>query len=154
MMPIITDSCLDIEPHKTVGECALELMSKGDQKQGVIDTQREMTKGYIDELVKCACSGSRAYPGAKFFYICVQTRRERLLQNVVRNQFYHRMTRPAPAFDLALYYYDPKDEQLRFVWCIPDKETVEIMSDPTYIPAKGEEQLHYFVKCFVDGSLV
>lgn len=149
-----SDLAIDSTQRKTVGQCAVELMSMGDQNQGVIDTQREMTKGYVDELIKCAKSGTIAYSEEKPFYICVQTRRERLLQNVIRNQFYHRITRPIPQYDLALYHYDPKEEQLSFVWCIPDKETVEGMSCIGFIPSRGEEQLHYFVKCFVAGTLI
>lgn len=152
---IYTDATsITSEPRKTVGAAAVELMNKGDQKQGVIDTQREMTKGYIDELIKCAQNGARSYPDKKPFYICVQTRRERLLANVVRNQFYHRMTRPSPEYDLALYHYDPKEEQLRFVWCIPDKETVAEMSRPDYRPEHGEMQLYHFVKSFLGGTLI
>jgi len=142
------------EIRKTVGECALELKAKGDQKQGVIDTQREMTKGYIAELIKCAQRGALAYETNKPFYICVQSRRERLLENVIRNQFYHRLTRPAPAYDLALYHYDPKEEQLRFVWCIPDKQTVEEMSQPGFIPEREQQQLYHFVKGFLGCTLI
>jgi hypothetical protein len=105
----------------TVGSEAVKLLQKGDQRQGVIDTQREMQKGYVDELIKCA----KRYDWTDPFYICVQTRRERLLPNVVRCQFYGRQTRPRPEYDLALYTYDPKAEQLRFEWIVPDKETVE-----------------------------
>lgn len=140
--------------RKTVGECSLELKAKGDQRQGVIDTQREMMKGYVDELIKCAQNGARTYEKDKPFYVCVQTRRERLLENVIRNQFYHRLTRPAPAYDLALYHYEPKEEQLRFVWCIPDKQTVEEMSYPGFIPSRGEEQLFHFVKSFLGCTLI
>ncbi len=141
-------------PNKqTVGAAALELMAKGDQKQGVIDTQREMTKGYVDSLIVCAQKGANKHGKSQPFYVCVQTRRERLLTNVIRNQFYSRITRPLPAYDLALYWYNPKDEQLRFVWCIPDKETVERMSKPDFVVAKGEEQLEGFVLAFVAGVL-
>lgn len=142
------------EIRKTVGECALELKAKGDQKQGVIDTQREMNKGYIAELIKCAQRGAMAYETDKPFYVCVQTRRERLLDNVIRSQFYHRLSRPAPAYDLALYHYDPKNEQLRFVWNIPDKETVEYMCQPGFIPEPDQHQLYHFVKSFVACTLI
>jgi hypothetical protein len=64
------------------------------------------------------------------------------------------MTRPAPAYDLALYHYDPAEEQLRFVWCIPDKETVEVMSSPGFIPKPEEQQLFQFVKQFVACTLI
>ena len=106
----------------TVGSEAVKLLQKGDEKQGVIDTQREMQKGYIDDLIKCA---KRYKDWTELFYICVQTRRERLLSNVVRSQFYGRLTRPTPEYDLALYSYDPKTENLKFEWVVPDKETVE-----------------------------
>lgn len=143
------------ENHKTVGAAAVELMSKGDQKQGVIDTQRAMMKDYVDELVKCAKDGAEKYAESKKpFYVCVQTRRERLLPNVIRNQFYHRVTRPTPEYDLALYHYDPKAEQLRFVWCVPDQGTVERMCEPGFIPQMGEEQLHYFAKSFRANTLI
>ena len=142
------------EIRKTVGACALDLKAKGDQHQSVVDTQREMTKGYVDELIKCAQAGARSYESGKAFYVCVQTRRERLLENVIRNQFYHRRTRPAPAYDLALYHYEPKEEQLRFVWCIPDKETVAYMCEPGFIPEREQVQLYYFVKSFLGCTLI
>lgn len=142
------------QPRKTVGAASLELMAQGDQRQSVIDTQREMQKGYVDQLILCAQSGERAYGKTDNFYICVQTRRERLLPNVIRNQFYHRLTRPSPAYDLALYHYNPKDEDLRFVWCIPDKETIQAMSMPGYEPPPEHEQLYGFVRGFLAGTLI
>lgn len=141
-------------PKKTLGAAALELMARGDDRQGVIDTQREMQKGYVDQLILCAQNGEIAYGKTNNFYVCVQTRRERLLTNVIRNQFYHRITRPTPQYDLALYHYNPKDEDLRFVWCIPDKETVEAMSEVGYIPPREHEQLYQFVRGFVDRTLI
>jgi hypothetical protein len=143
-----------VADRKTVGQVSLDLMAKGDQRQGVVDTQREMTKGYIDSLIECAKIGEKAHGKDKHFYICVQTRRERLLQNVIRNQFYSRQTRPTPQYDLALYHYEPKTEQLSFVWCIPDKETVATMSSPGFIPAPEDRQLHEFVQGFVARTLI
>lgn len=139
---------------ETVGKAALHLLAKGDQKQGVIDTQREMQKNYIDELIKCAQRGASMFGTEKPFYVCVQNRRERLLENVLRCQFYPRRTRPLPAFDLTLYHYDPKEEKLTFVWTIPDENAFKLMTEPGYIPHKGEEQLYGFVKAFYEGRLI
>ena len=139
---------------QTVGAAALELAKKGDEKQSLIDTQREMQKNYINELITAAKNGEKQFGRSRAFYVCVQTRRERLLQNVIRNQFYARQTRPFPAYDLALYHYDPKDEKLSFVWTIPDKDTVDMMSEPGYIPNRGEEQLFGFVTSFKKGCLI
>jgi hypothetical protein len=74
--------------------------------------------------------------------------------NVIRNQFYHRLTRPAPTYDLALYHYDPKAEDLRFIWCIPDKETFKELSAPDYRPSPAEEQLCFFCRSLLAGTLV
>jgi len=139
---------------ETVGKIALDLIKQGDQKQGVIDTQREMLKKYVDNLIVAAREGEKAFGQEKAFYICVQTRRERLLTNVLRNQFYARRTRPAPAYDLALYWYDPKDEQLRFVWNVPDKETVEAMTSyPENVP-DDQQQLLSFCQGFIRNTLI
>lgn len=139
---------------QTVGEASYNLLSKGDERQSVVDTQREMQKGYIDQLIICAKRGEDAYGKEKPFYVCVQSRRERLLPNVIRSVFYHRITRPSPNYDLSLYWYNPKDEQLCFVWCIPDIETVEDMSHPEFIPSFDDKQLYGFVMAFLQGRLV
>lgn len=138
---------------KTVGQVSLDLLSKGDQKQSVLDTSNEMLKGYIDSLIQCALSGEEKH-GKNFpFYVCVQSRRERLLTNVIRNQFYTRQTRPTPQYDLSLYWYDPTVQRLEFVWCIPDKETTEYLGifgsqDPK------QSELVKFCKAFIANKLV
>lgn len=137
----------------TVGAAALSLLEKGDQKQPVVDTQQEMMKGYVDQLITAAQRGTDLFGTEKPFYVCVQTRRERLLENVIRNQFYPRQTRPRPEYDLALYWYDPKAEELRFVWCIPDKDTVESMCASVDVP-KEEKDLRAFCLAFKQGCLV
>ena len=141
----------EVLDNKTVGEASVELLEKADQKQPVIDTSQEMLKGYIDNLIQCAKKYEKE--GWKDpFYICVQTRRERLLVNVVRNQFYARKTRPTPQYDLSVYYYDPKTEELRFEWCIPDKETVEMLILNETILPSDHQQLVYFCKKFKNGE--
>lgn len=137
---------------KTVGAAAIELQSKADGKQSVMDTKDAMLKSYPDALVKCAKSKDWTEP----FYVCVQSRRERLLNNVIRNQFYARKTRPIPQFDLALYHYDPSTEDLRFVWCIPDKESViNIMVNRANgtLP-HDQSKLYDFCVGFINGTLV
>lgn len=142
------------EVKETVGQAALRLMEKGDQNQSVIDTQREMQKNYIDNLIQAAKDGENRYGKDKPFYICVQNRRERTMTNVIRSQFYTRQTRPSPAYDLSLYWYNPKDENLRFVWCIPDKETVNKLIENELSLPDDHKELIGFCKAFVRGVLV
>ena len=139
--------------RKTVGAAALEA-KKDPYPQDVIETQRAMQKGYVDELAKCAKNGEQLFGKTKPFYLCVQTRRERLLDNVMRNQFYPRQTRPSPAYDLALYHYDPKDELIRFVWCIPDNQTVDYLIAHEHEIPLDERQLVDFCKAFKAGTLI
>lgn len=154
------------DKSQTVGAKALELASKGDQHQSVYETRQAMQKGYVDELIKAAKAGEKDYPDEKRLYICVQTRRERLLDNVIRSQFYARRTRPIPQYDLAVYYYDCQDEKLSFIWCIPDKQTVDyfcgswVLDDgkkvwlPGAKPEPDEVELASFCRNFRAGTLV
>jgi len=136
----------------TVGSEAIKLLENPDRQQPVVDTSREMLKGYIDSLIQCARHGESIYGKEDPFYICVQTRRERLLTNVIRNQFYSRKTRPSPQYDLALYWYDPKDEKMQFVWCIPDRETVHHLhaNGPS---SREDQKLAEFCRSFLAGTL-
>lgn len=139
---------------QTVGAAAVKLLEQGDTRQSVMDTKDAMLKGYPDALIDCALKHKREW--TQPFYVCVQTRRERLLTNVIRNQFYARQTRPIPDYDLALYHFDPATDDLRFVWNIPDKSSVEqILSDyQTGTLPKEYMQLASFCVGFKNCTLV
>lgn len=157
----------DQKKRETVGEASLRLLANPDTKQNVEDTRHEMMKGYFDTLVETAKDGEKAYGKSNHFYVCVFSRKDRLIPNLIRNQFFHRKTRPVPTYDLALYYYDPKDENLQFVWIIPDKETVDKFAGywsknsrgervfvPGEKPFRGEEQLSQWCVWFRQGMLI
>ena len=141
---------------ETVGSKALQLLKCADPAQSVIETQRAMQSKYVDSLVEAAKKAEAFYGTSKPFYICVQTRRERLLTNVIRNQFYTRQTRPLPQYDLSLYWYNPKEERIEFVWCIPDKESVsQIVKDgQSGLLPPDQRELFNFCKAFKDGTLI
>lgn len=154
-------------PKETAGASSLRALKDHNPDQTVIDTKRAMLKDYADELAVCAKRGEDKHGRTKHFYLCVQTRRERILTNLVRNQFYTRETRPSPAIDLALYFYEPKDEKITFIWCIPDRETTDRLGGhweytdqgnkvwiPPEAPLPGEEQLAGFCRSFVAGTLI
>lgn len=135
---------------QTVGQAAYEILRKDQSSQGVIDTQREMQKGYIDELVKCA----KRYDWGDPFYLCVITKKERLMPNVVRNYFFARQTRPTPDYNMALYKYDPKTECVTFEWVLPDPESVDIILENAHILPKEQKQLLDFCYRFRLGVLI
>lgn len=143
-----------VTQEKTVGQAALDLLKNGDQKQSVIDTQQEMLKDYLDQVIEAAQRGEKLFGEESPFYVCVQTRRERLLSNVIRNQFYPRQTRPRPEYDLALYSYDPQTEDLRFEWCIPAKDMVEYILYNQSELSSDHAQLVEFCYKFKNNTLI
>lgn len=136
---------------ETVGQASARLLNQPDYHQSVIDTQQEMQKNYVDNLIQAAERGKKYFGIEHDFYVCVQTRRERLLPNVVRCQYYPRRTRPIPQYDLALYHFDPRAEKITFVWCIPDKETVQDINDGK-LDVDGE--LRRFCRLFSLNQLI
>ncbi len=138
---------------KTVGAVALELQNDL-YPQDVIETQREMQKDHVEELMYCAKRHEKIFGSDNAYYVCVQLKRERLLTNVIRSYFYARRTRPIPDYDLSLYHYDPKTEQLTFVWAIPDKETVEYILENKHLLPLDHEQLIHFCISFKENTLV
>jgi hypothetical protein len=128
---------------QTVGAAAYEILRKGESSQGVVDTQREMQKGYLDELIKCA----KRHEWREPFYLCVITKKERIMQNVIRNYFFARQTRPAPDYNMALYKYDPIDECISFEWVLPDPESVDmILENAAQLPKEQNDLIDFCVK--------
>lgn len=143
----MTDS---IKREKKVGAYAYDLLSKPDTKQGVVDTQREMDKTYLNELQACV----ERYKDWNFpFYVVVVTKKERLMQNVMRRYFFARQTMPTPTYDQTLWKYNPKTGDMEFIWVIPDKHTCATL------PFMADELTEEFkwlvdtVKKFNDGTL-
>ena len=132
------------EPRETVGAASLRLLENPDEKQGVIETREEIMKKYIANLEECALR----YPDwTDPFYVIVLNRRDRLMVNVVRQIFFGRRTLPRSDYDQAVYHYDPKTGHLRFIWVVPDKETVEELAfSPIDIETPELQRLcHLFV---------
>lgn len=135
---------------KTVGAASLELQKKSNEKYDAYELQREMTKNYLDEVIKAAKSVDWEEP----YYVCVQCKKERLLKNVIRNYFYARKTRPLPDYDLTLFSYDPKTGDLKFEWTIPDPDTCLYLMHTKTEHGPDHGQLIHDIELFSDGKLV
>jgi hypothetical protein len=136
--------------RKTVGKEAYDRMCKGDDNQGVIDTEREVNKDYYAEINKAInCHKDWTDP----FYVVVLTKKERLMENVVRRYFIARKSLPTPQWDQTCWRFDPKSGDLRFIWCLPDENTAKWMAgNPTEIPTE-QYQLLKFVLDMLDKKL-
>jgi hypothetical protein len=140
-----------IKNKKTVGEQYLDVALKLPESRDPIELQREMQKGYIEELGKCVIEFRKTCQTD--FWVVVLIKRERLMENVLRFYYFARHSCPTPDFDQSVYFYDSKDESLSFIWAIPDKETCRHLRNNALYIHDSEKQLLQFVLEFFDGTL-
>jgi hypothetical protein len=138
-----------MEKKKTVGEISLELQNKAAETQDPIELQREMQSDYVDNLIEAAHNNKDNYDDV--FYIVVLTKKEKLMQNVMRNYFFTRQSCPTPQYDQSVFMYNPKDEEITYLWTVPDKETCEIFRENAL--QVHERELLQCVLDFYDGTL-
>ena len=136
----------------TVGEEAYKRLLNPDDKQGIIDTQREIDKEYFKELEDCVKRGKKMPFGDKDFFVVVIVKKERLMENVIRRYFIPRESLPTPAFDQTVWRYS-KDGHLDYIWTIPDHNTCEEMyHHPELVPVE-ENWLLQMVSAFKSGRI-
>ena len=144
-------------PKKTVGQYAYELQQKKDEKINPIDLQREVHKGNssddsYENQVRMAVDRGRAEFGGNF-YVVVLFKKERLLQNVIRQYFFPRRSCPTPEYDQVLYRYHCFDDKLEFIWVIPDKGTVEALPLISKDLTPEQKEFYQYILDFRTGKL-
>jgi hypothetical protein len=131
------------QDKKTVGQHSVELNSKKPDSANVIDLQRSMQSEYTKYFLETLYEGKKQYQDD--FYIVVITRRDRLMDNVVRNQFLHRKSCPTPDYDQVAYKYNKKDDNITFLWVLPDKTTAQLLKENALLVAGEEKELLRYV---------
>lgn len=137
--------------RETVGKIATDLMQKEPETTCPDELANEMTKPYMDELFKTVEDGKDKIAGD--FFAIVLTKRERLLQNVIRNYFFYRQSCPTPEHDQAVYRYNRKDDSVDFLWVIPSPAACNVMKDNALDIPEDQRDLFKFVLDFSDGTL-
>jgi hypothetical protein len=141
-----------MEERETVGKLSSELLQKEPDSLDPIEIQRELHKDYEDNISFCVNRHKREIIGD--FYVVVITKKERLMENVLRNYFTARASCPTPDYDQTVYRYNKSDDFLEFMWTIPDKGTCHLLRDNAINVAPEERDLRDFVIEFLDGSLL
>lgn len=162
---------------KTVGAVASDLQKKSPDQVNVVDLQREATKDYIENLrycvmhmqkkVNCDDLVKKDAPGTahhqecvtreawlKDFYVVVTLKREKVLDNVLRNLFHAQISCPTPTNDQSVFKYHADQEQLEYIWTVPDVETCEVFERNANIIAPEEQPLLQMVLDFKNGVLL
>lgn len=155
-MPLIVTPSFD--PHKVkpaevtsnIGKAVYEGQKQKTYHVDAIDLQREMFKQLPKKLDEVIAS-HKDY--ADEYYIVIENQKFRLLQNAIRQFIVVRKSRPLPHYDMSLFKYNNKTQQLTYEWTIPDLETTELMYDNRASVPNSEKQLLEFVIRFKEGTL-
>jgi len=138
---------------KTLGQIATELQKKAvDNTHTAHDQMQECLTDWDRALFDCINTHKSLYP-PEDFYVVIITKKERLLENVLRNYFFVRITCPTPDYDQTVYLYRTKEEIVDFIWTIPSKDTCLMMTQAALAVPEEEKQLLQFVLDFADGTL-
>lgn len=142
-----------IPKRDTVGKIATDLLLDKADTLDPIAIEREAHKDYAANIYECVKNGIKVYDGAGF-YVVVETKKERLLENVLRNFFFHRMSCPTPNYDQTVYYYSHANDHINFLWVVPSQETCEIFKHNVSKIIPDEYDLLKYVLDFEDGTLL
>lgn len=137
---------------KTVGAIASELQQKTPETRDPIEIQREVHKDYIDNLKIAVDRGLLTMKHD--FYVTVIVKKEKLLENVLRNYFAERSTCPTPDHDQSVYKYHYDSGNLEYLWTIPDIQTCEVFLRNVHLIVPEEQLLLEFVLNFYNGELM
>lgn len=136
----------------TIGSLVNEIRQKEQETRDPIALQKELQKDYVNELIECVLKDRNNYDGD--FYVVVLTKQERLMREVLRNYFFSRNSCPTPDYDQSVYRYRAKDEEIEYLWTIPDRQTCIIFKDNALKIVPEERDLLQHVLDFSDGTLM
>ena len=137
---------------KTVGAISIDLKENAPVNNDVIAQQREMLSDYEKNFFIALERGKKQFQDD--FYVVVITKKERLMDNVIRNYFLVRESCATPEFDQIVYKYVKSNESIEILWTIPNKLACDsYRNSPLEVP-KEEKVLLNNILSFYDGSLL
>ena len=137
--------------RETAGKIARDLIIKADPVN-VIDQTQEMLTDWDNNIAQAIKDGKSKY--IHDFYICVETKKEKLLENVIRNFFFTRTTCPTPNYDQTIFKYHYKEDIPEFLWVIPSRDACKLIKQEALNLPKEQKELINFVFDFDDGTLL
>lgn len=143
----------DDKKKKTVGAHSYDLMLKNDKIDHSAQEQAsEQLNDYEKGIQECYQRGAKKYHDR--FFIVVLTKKERLMQNVLRHYFFPRHSCPTPKYDQAVYIADPQSGTIQFLWVVPAKDVCYYLRDNALNVNKEQKDLLSFVLDFFDNTLL
>jgi hypothetical protein len=142
-----------IPERETAGKISSDLLLKSiNDTHNAVDQTRENLTDYEKKLIECLEYHKQNVNGN--FFIEITVKKEKLMQNVIRNIFVGRLSCPTPNYDQILYRYSKNDDRLDFLWVIPSRDTcIDMMRNFLNIHPE-EQELYHFVRDFENGTLM
>lgn len=145
------DGLVNQQDRETVGKIATDLMQSTPDVVPVREIGKDMLQDYMENLWECVSRGSKDL--ASDFFVVVLQKKERIMQNVVRNQFLYRKSCPTPTYNQSVFRYSRKDDELEYIWSLPDKDSCYMLRANALMVAPDERDMLRFVLDFFDGTL-
>lgn len=155
--------------NKTLGSIASDLISKSDNSNiNPQEIQRAQEKEYLDNLAWCVkhalkqvdCSDIKGHDECVKrsalegdFFVSALLKKEKLLENVLRNYFVASKACPTPSYDQTIYKYNAAKGDIEFIWVVPDRETCLTFKENITKIVPEEQGLLKFILEFYDGTL-
>lgn len=138
---------------ETVGKLSSELIVKQvDDTHSATDQMKEQLTDWDKNIMECVERGKKDFPDD--FFVVVITKKERLMQNVLRNYFTCRHSCPTPEWDQTVFRYERSLEKLTFLWVVPSKDTCEFFTRNAFRIEGEDMQLLKYVIDLNDGTLL
>ena len=137
--------------RETVGKVATDLLKKKHDPVSVIEQSAAQHKDYVTTIKECIQNGKQATVGD--FFVVVDTKKEPILENVIKNTIFWRHSCPTPNYDQTVYMYIRKDDDLKFLWTVPCRDACFLLRENRTRVVKEEYGLLDFVLKFDNGTL-
>lgn len=116
------------------------------------EQMKEQLAEYESNINEAILEGKKSFETD--FFIVVITKKEKLMQNILRNYFFSRSSCPSPDWDQAVYHYKKDSGTIEFLWVVPSKMVCRMFREYALQIDKSEHKLRDFVLSFEDGTLL
>jgi hypothetical protein len=141
-----------MKKKETVGKVASDLIIKAiDNNHSAHEQMQESLTDYESNVFQCINDNKAKFPDRMF--IVVLTKKEKLLQNVLRNYFFARSSCPTPDYDQTVYQYNYIRDDVEFLWTVPARDICHELRDNALSCPDDEKELLGYVLSFGDGTL-
>lgn len=152
--------------HKTAGQHIVEYSARPKDKLSIHEIQIEANKDFNQKLLEVMEDGKKVYEGD--FFIGIDRIHNKALStwfinpetgetepDIVAIGYQRRHTKecPTPRYDLTVYHYKKIEDELFYLWTVPDAYTCHILKENSLNVIPQDREMLQHVLDFFDGTL-